>query len=223
MASKVLVGFANEARNYGFLVVGIDIAGAEFGHPASDHEEAFALAQKCFLKKTVHSGEAFGPPSIYQAITDLHAERIGHGFHLFNLNTSFDENMDHLRRADYIERLTDFIADKRISIEVCLTSNLQTIPELNGDLSLHPFKQMLERNLSVSLCSDNPTVSHTNVLNELSLACDTFGLNLKQLKDIVITGFKRSFMPRAYSKKREYIRKVINYYDALAMEYNCIE
>jgi adenosine deaminase len=220
MASKVLVDFANKARNDGLLVVGIDIAGAEYGHPASDHEEAFALAQKCFLKKTVHSGEAFGPPSIYQAITDLHAERIGHGFHLFNVNASFDENVDNACRTDYIDRLAEYIADKRICIEVCLTSNLQTIPELNGDLSLHPFKQMLERKLSVSLCSDNPTVSHTNVLNELALACDTFGLTLKQLKDIVITGFKRSFMPVAYSKKREYIRKIINYYDALALEYN---
>lgn len=220
MASKVLVDFANEARNDGILIVGIDIAGAENGHPASDHVEAFCLAQKYFLKKTVHSGEAFGPPSIYQAITDLHAERIGHGFHLFNLDTYFDENMDHIKREEYLDKLTDFIADKRICIEVCLTSNLQTIPELNGDLSLHPFKQMLQRNLAVSICSDNPTVSHTNVLNELRLACETFELSPKQLKVIVVTGFKRSFMPLHYSKKRLYLKKVIEYYEYLASKYN---
>lgn len=70
-------------HEYILPIVAIDIAGAESGYPASDHKEAFDLAHQSFLNKTVHAGEAYGPESIFSAITDLHAERIGHGCNLF--------------------------------------------------------------------------------------------------------------------------------------------
>ena len=66
----------------GLQVVGFDLAGEEAGYPASAHKEAFEYAHKHFLKRTVHAGEAYGPESIFQAITDLHADRIGHGTYL---------------------------------------------------------------------------------------------------------------------------------------------
>jgi adenosine deaminase len=64
-------------------VVAIDIAGAERDYQATEHKEAFELAHHHSFGKTVHAGEGFGPESIWQAVRDLHAERIGHGFHLF--------------------------------------------------------------------------------------------------------------------------------------------
>ena len=71
----------------GLPVVGFDLAGSEAGNPASDHEQAFEFAKRRFLKTTVHAGEAYGPESIFQAITDLHADRIGHGTFLFAVGT----------------------------------------------------------------------------------------------------------------------------------------
>ena len=76
-------------REEGLLVVGIDLAGQEKGYPAEDHREAYQVAHEAFLGKTVHAGEDYGPESIFQAIGDLHADRIGHGTWLF------DETQDH--------------------------------------------------------------------------------------------------------------------------------
>ena len=71
-------------RDEGLLVVGIDLAGQENGYPAEDHREAYQVAHEAFLGKTVHAGEDYGPESIFQAIGDLHADRIGHGTWLFD-------------------------------------------------------------------------------------------------------------------------------------------
>ena len=71
-------------REEGLLVVGIDLAGQEKGYPAEDHREAYQVAHEAFLGKTVHAGEDYGPESIFQAIGDLHADRIGHGTWLFD-------------------------------------------------------------------------------------------------------------------------------------------
>ena len=103
------------------------------------------------------------------------------------------------RRA-YVERLAQFIADKRITIEVCLTSNQQTVPELGGDLRRHPFGEMRKRRLSTTLCTDNRLVSNTTVSNEIERAADAFALTDRELRDILIYGFKRSFFPGPTSR-----------------------
>ena len=83
LASLELARAAVEARDvYGLPVVGFDLAGEEAGYPAEDHSAAFQYAHQHFLKKTVHAGEAYGPESIFQAITSLYADRIGHGTYL---------------------------------------------------------------------------------------------------------------------------------------------
>lgn len=92
LASEMLVRVAQDCRVNGVpKIVALDIAGAENGFKNSTHSVAFDLAHGYFLKKTVHAGEGFGPESIFQAVRDLHADRIGHGFHLFryNLNQLF--------------------------------------------------------------------------------------------------------------------------------------
>lgn len=211
MAALDLVREIVEARDTkGIPVVAFDLAGAEKGYPAEDFKEAFELAHKNFIRKTVHAGEAYGPASIFQAITDCHAERIGHGTHLF------DEQMVDLPkkedRQNYVRSIWQYIADSRITIEICLTSNMQTIPEL-CDLSKHPFKTMLEKRLSTTICTDNRLVSDTTVTKELELVAKNFDVSPSRFKDIIIYGFKRSFYPGSYSDKRAYVRHVIDCYD----------
>ncbi len=104
------------------------------------------------------------------------------------------------------------IAGHRITIEVCLTSNLQTNPAIT-DLKDHAFRHMLDRLLSVTLCTDNRTVSKTTVTNEILLALKHFRLTPKQLRNIIIYGFKRSFFPDTYPNKRKYVRMCIDYYE----------
>ncbi|MFH1654023.1 MAG: adenosine deaminase family protein [Pseudomonadota bacterium] len=213
MAALDLIRELIEARDqHGIHVIGFDIAGAEAGYPAEYFREAFDVAHRHFLKKTVHAGEAYGPASIFQALTECHAERIGHGTHLF------DENMVDLpnkeERKRYVESLWQYIADSRITIEVCLTSNQQTMPKLK-DLSKHPFGEMLKKKLSTTICTDNRLISRTTVTNELELATSNFDISPDQLKNIIIYGFKRSFYPGPYPEKRAYVRKVIDCYDRI--------
>ena len=114
-----------------------------------------------------------------------------------------------------MEALAQFIANKRITIEVCLTSNQQTVPELAEDLRKHPFAEMRRRRLSTTFCTDNRLVSNTTVTAEILRAVDAFGLSLREVRDILIYGFKRSFFPGTYLEKRTYVRQVIDYGDRI--------
>ena len=200
-------------RDEGLLVVGIDLAGQEKGYPAEDHREAYQVAHEAFLGKTVHAGEDYGPESIFQAIGDLHADRIGHGTWLFDETKITSPRIKDRRR--YVEDLSEFIADKRITIEVCLTSNQQTVPELAHDLRRHPFGEMRRRRLSTTFCTDNRLVSHTTVSDEIARAVEAFSLTPREVRDILIYGFKRSFFPGSYLEKRAYVREVIDYTNRL--------
>jgi adenosine deaminase len=200
-------------REEGLLVVGIDLAGQEKGYPAEDHREAYQIAHEAFLGKTVHAGEDYGPESIFQAIGDLHADRIGHGTWLFDASKVTSRKIGDPQR--YVNDLAEFVADKRITIEVCLTSNQQTVPELADDLRRHPFAEMRRRRLSTTFCTDNRLVSHTTVSNEIHRAVEAFGLTPREVRDILVYGFKRSFYPGTYLEKREYVRRTIDYADRL--------
>jgi adenosine deaminase len=197
----------------GLPIVAFDLAGAEAGYPAGDHVAAYNFAHKHFMNKTVHAGEAYGPESIFQAITELHADRIGHGCHLFSADMIQSKHIPD--REEYVRGLAQFIAERRITLEVCLTSNSQTIPEF-ADLGKHPFGKMLEANLSVTLCTDNTLVSNTTVCNEIAIATNHFEIPPRQLKSLIIYGFKRSFFPGTYHQKRAYVRQVIDFYEAIA-------
>jgi adenosine deaminase len=190
MASLELAKGSVKLRNETDIqVVAFDLAGSEYGYPASAHQEAYDYAHSHFMKKTVHAGEAYGPESIFQAITKIHKEA-------------------------YVRELANYIADKRITVEVCLTSNLQTCPDLES-ISDHSLGQMLEKNLSLSICTDNRLVSETTVTREIELAIQGFDVQPKQLKNILIYGFKRSFFYRPYEEKRHWVRQLINYYEEL--------
>ncbi len=216
LASLEMVGAAVQARReMGLPVVGVDLAGPEKGNPPIHHREAYMLAQRNFLNKTVHAGEAYGPESIFQAITELGAGRIGHGTSLFKPQIISDTSI--LDRNRYVNDLVQFIANRRITIEVCLTSNMQTDPKLLK-LEDHPFKRMLENKLSCSICTDNRTVSHTTVTDEVFKAVQAFNLSLNDIKTLMVYGFKRSFFPHAYREKRAYVRQCMDFFEKVVSE-----
>jgi adenosine deaminase len=217
LASQELVKASVEARDrFKIPIVGFDLAGQEKGYPAVDHKPAYALAHKNFLKKTVHAGEAFGPESIFQAITELNADRIGHGVHLFNTQMIYNEEIED--KQAYVENLAQYIGDRRITMEVCLTSNMQTIPEFK-ELKDHSFGKMREYGLSITLCTDNRLVSSTTVTNEILKAVETFDIAPKELKNLIAYGFKRSFYPGTYLEKRNYVRKVLDVFEAVEKQF----
>ncbi|MCB9554899.1 MAG: adenosine deaminase family protein [Deltaproteobacteria bacterium] len=196
-------------RDHGLPITGFDLAGAEAGYPAGDHREAFQFAHTHFLMKTVHAGEAYGPESIFQAITDLHADRLGHGTFLMDTSMISDPSIED--PTTYVSELAQYIADRRITLEVCLTSNLQTNPKLQG-LADHPYSLMRAARLSCTFCTDNRTVSDTTVTKELQRAVSELDLSLEDLRRSIIYGFKRSFFPGTYLEKRRYVRRIIDYY-----------
>ena len=217
LASLELARAAVRCRDeHGIPIVGFDLAGEEAGYPAHDHKEAFAYAHRHFLKKTVHAGEAYGPESIFDAISELYADRIGHGYHLFSADQCGPDIED---PADFTRRLAAYIADRRVTVEVCITSNLQTNPHI-GAVQNHAFGRMLEARLSATLCTDNRLVSHTSVTRELKLAADAFRMDASQIRNTVIYGFKRSFFPGTYREKRAYVRTVLDHYDRVVASAN---
>lgn len=166
----------------GHGVVAFDLAGAEAGQPAADHREAFYHCMNNDLPATCHAGEAYGPESIHMAIHSCGAMRIGHG-------TRLEDDPD----------LMAFVADHRIPLEVCLTSNVQTgVVDEAGD---HPLRRYHEAGLRVCLNTDNTLFADTDMVRELRLAANTFEFTLLQLEDIILAGFKSAFVPEAFSRQ----------------------
>ena len=177
-------------------VVGFDLAGIEENFPAKKHKEAFYLILNNNINTTIHAGEAFGPKSIHQAIHVCGAHRIGHGTRVY-------EDID----------LLNYINNHRIPLEICLTSNIHTKTVLS--LSKHPFKNLINERVRVTLNTDNRLISNTSLSREYEIAINHFNLNANEIRTIIINGFKSAFLP--HNKRRELIRKVT---DELESEFN---
>lgn len=213
---KAVVAIRDEK---GIPIVSIDLAGQEDGYPPGKFKDVYAYAHKNFMHKTVHAGEAYGAESIFQAITECYADRIGHGYYIFDENKITDPKVKD--KKEYLSKLVSFIADKRTTIEVCLTSNLQTNPEIKT-IKNHNFKHMLANRMSLTLCTDNRLVSDTTVSKEFQLAVDNFDIQAKHLKDIVAYGFKKSFYPGHYIDKRNWAKKVMQHFDNVAKKHGVV-
>jgi adenosine deaminase len=162
-------------------VVAFDLAGSEEHFPAKDHLEAFYNTMNNNQNVTIHAGEGFGPASIHQALHRCGANRIGHG-------TRLEEDPD----------LLAYVANNRVPLEVCLSSNLQSC--VVDDLAHHPFRYYLKEGLRVTLNTDNTLFARTSPFGELRLAVDTFDLTLLETENLLINGFKSAFYPE--EKKR---------------------
>lgn len=215
IASLELARIAVALKEEGLPIVGFDLAGKEDGHPAEDHWQAYQYVHEAFIRKTLHAGEAFGAESIFQAITECHANRIGHGTFLFDIDLIKNKRIKN--RKKYIEELANYLASERVGIEVCLTSNLQTLPQLKS-VKDHPIKKMIDMGLSLSICTDNRLISNTTLTDEYLLLTSNINLTRKQLRNIVIAGFKGSFFT-PYSNKHAFIKKVIDRYNQVEAEY----
>lgn len=203
----------------GVPIVALDLAGQESGYPAHNFKEVYEFAHQHFLLKTLHAGEAYGAESVFEAITECYADRIGHGYSMFIPEMIKDPAITD--KARYIRELASYIADKRIAIEVCLTSNIQTNPAIT-DIKQHKFKDMLENRIATVICTDNRLVSNTSVSQEYQLALENFDIPLKRLKDMVAYGFKKSFFPGSYVEKRLYAKQCLEYFDKVARKYGFI-
>ncbi len=212
-ASLELARAGVELASEGLPVVGFDLAGEEAGYPPADHWAAYQYAHNHFVRKTVHAGEAYGPESIWQAITQCHANRIGHGTFLFAADMIQDPKI--ADRKKYVEDLANYLASQRIGIEVCVTSNLQTIPSLKS-LDRHPIRQMIDHGLSVSICTDNRLVSNTTVSREVELVVKHAKVTRVELKRLIVAGFKGAFFHGTFEQKRAFVKSVSARYDYIA-------
>jgi adenosine deaminase len=157
-------------------VVAFDLAGAEEDHPAKNHLDAFYHVMNNNQNVTIHAGEGFGPVSIHEALHRCGANRIGHGVRL-------EEDPD----------LMAYVADNRVPLELCLSSNLQSC--VIDNLAAHPFRYYLREGLRVCLNTDNTLFAKTSPAQELRLAVDTFDLTLLETENLLLNGFKSAFMP----------------------------
>ena len=169
-------------------VVGFDIAGEEAGHPPKAHRDAFEYCRLQNFSITVHAGEAFGPPSIWQALQYCGAHRIGHGVRLID-----DIALDADRRVVKLGQLAAYIRDKRIPLEVCPSSNVDTgaVPSI----AEHPMKQFLEQQLRVTVNTDNRLMSGITLSEELRRVSAAFSLTLEDVEKLTINAMKSSFLP----------------------------
>ncbi len=177
MAPDVSVELAELAVAFrGQGVVGFDLAGGEAGHPAAAHREAFAHAHRHDLACTCHAGEGDGPESVRQALHTCCVDRIGHGTRIFE-----DPS------------LLDYVNDRRVPIEICLTSNIQTRAASSYDT--HPLRTYYDRGLNVVLNTDNRLMSGTTLTDEYERAAQHLGFSFDELARMALNGFESAFLP----------------------------
>ena len=163
-------------RNRHLGVVGFDLAGPEAGNPPGVHAEAFDIAAKGLLGITVHAGEAFGPASIAEAIIRCHAHRIGHGTRLFEK-----------------PELQDYVRDRRIALEINVTSNVQT--RAVAAPSDHPVRRYFDAGLEVTLCTDSWLMSGVSLTDEYLLAHQALGFTRAEIDQMILNAFESAFLP----------------------------
>jgi adenosine deaminase len=157
-------------------VVGFDLAGGELGNPASRHAAAFAYARQHDLACTCHAGEGADAASVREAVHVCGAHRIGHATRLVE-----DES------------LTQYVNDRRIALEICLTSNVQT--HAVESYESHPLREYFDRGMNVVLNTDNRLMSGTTLTDEYAHAARALGFDFDELAQIALNGFESAFLP----------------------------
>jgi len=168
-------------------VAGFDIAGAEAGYPPTRHIDAFEYLQRENAHFTIHAGEAFGTPSIWQALQWCGADRLGHGVRIID---DISHDPDGVPR---LGRLAAYVRDKRIPLELCPSSNLQT--GAASSLADHPIGELTRLRFRVTVNTDNRLMSGTSMSRELQLLVDTFGFGVGELRLFAVNAMKSAFLP----------------------------
>ena len=167
-------------------VVGFDIAGAEAGFPPTRHLDAFEYLQRENSRFTIHAGEAFGLPSIWQAIQWCGAHRLGHGVRIVDDITVDDDGVPQLGR------LAAYVRDTRLPLELCPSSNLQT--GAADSIEQHPIGMLAKLRFRVTVNTDNRLMSATSVSREMALLSSAFGFGWADLRWLTINAMKSSFI-----------------------------
>jgi adenosine deaminase len=159
-------------------VAGFDLAGGERGHPASVHAEAFAHAREHGLACTCHAGEGAGAESVREAVYACGAQRLGHATHLI-------EDL----------ALTDLVNERGITLELCLTSNVQT--RAAASYEMHPMRRYFDKGMNVVLNTDNRLMSGTTLTDEYAHAAEQLDFSFDELCKVALNGFESAFLPAA--------------------------
>ena len=168
-------------------VAGFDIAGAEAGYPPTRHLDAFEYLQRENSHFTIHAGEAFGLPSIWQAIQWCGADRLGHGVRIID-----DITVDGDGAVD-LGRLAAYVRDMRIPLEMCPHSNVQT--GAAASIAEHPIGLLTRLRFRVTVNTDNRLMSQTSMSKEMTALVDAFGYTLEDLRWFTINAMKSAFLP----------------------------
>ena len=168
-------------------VAGFDIAGAEAGFPPTRHLDAFEYLQRENSHFTIHAGEAFGLPSIWEAIQWCGADRLGHGVRIIDDITVHDDG------AVTLGRLAAYVRDKRIPLEMCPASNVQT--GAASSITEHPIRLLTDLRFRVTVNTDNRLMSRTSMTDEMWSLVEAFGYRLEDLRWFTINAMKSAFLP----------------------------
>jgi adenosine deaminase len=182
--ARQIAELAVEYRNKG--VVGFDIAGAEAGFPPTRHLDAFEYLRRENAHFTIHAGEAFGLPSIWEAIQWCGADRLGHGVRIMD-----DITVDSSGNA-ILGGLAAYVRDRRIPLELCPSSNVQT--GASDSIATHPIGLLRKLGFRVTVNTDNRLMSGTSMSHEMELLSEAFGWGLKDLEWLTINAMKSAFI-----------------------------
>ncbi len=168
-------------------VVGFDIAGAEAGFPPTRHLDAFEYMRRENGHFTIHAGEGFGLPSIWEALQWCGADRLGHGVRIVD-DISVDRG-----GAATLGRLAAYVRDKRIPLELCPSSNVQTGAVVS--IAEHPIGLLRRLGFRVTVNTDNRLMSDCSMTSEMLALVDAFGYGWKDLQWLTVNAMKSAFLP----------------------------
>ena len=174
-------------------VAGFDIAGAEAGYPPTRHLDAFEYLQRENAHFTIHAGEAFGVPSIWQAIQWCGADRLGHGVRIIDDITVHGDPGATGQPSAELGLLAAYVRDKRIPLEMCPTSNVQTGAATS--IAEHPIGLLKRLRFRVTVNTDNRLMSRTSMTDEMTALVEAFGYDLDDLRWFTINAMKSAFLP----------------------------
>ncbi|GAB4583387.1 adenosine deaminase [Nocardia sp. NPDC127526] len=167
-------------------VGGFDIAGAEAGYPPTRHLDAFEYMRANSAHFTIHAGEAFGLPSIHEALAFCGCDRLGHGVRI-------TDDITDAPGGPRLGLVANYVRDKRIPLELCPSSNVQTgaVPSLDK----HPFDLLARLRFRVTVNTDNRLMSDTSMSKEMFKLSETFGYGWSDLERFTINAMKSAFIP----------------------------